>query len=239
MPRANIFAWRDGAGWLVLSGGGEAASEVEALALAKVPPGEPIAYVWAAGDIDHADRHLAALEDSGAPTGYLVDVQTEDDDTIRARISDAGLIILGDGPELGALRGGIAGAAADGMATAYARGSVILGIGAGAAVLGAKYAGKDGTLRDGLGWLEHAIIVPHYEPARDAATIRALLTQVPDALGLGIAQDSALAFGGAVESWGETEMSVTLGAAFKIITPTAPESESETVSDPDDDQGEL
>ena len=66
MPRANMIRWRDGAGWLVLSGGGDIQSaetgEIEAEALARVAAGDPMAYIWAAGDVETADKHLEALD---------------------------------------------------------------------------------------------------------------------------------------------------------------------------------
>src|SRR3954454_22039840 len=104
MPRTNVISWHDGAGWLVLSGGGNfetgETGDVEVEVLARVEAGAHIAYIWAGGDIETADNHLLALYDLGAPTGYLVDILTEDDDTIRSQIADAGLIIVGDGPDV-------------------------------------------------------------------------------------------------------------------------------------------
>src|ERR1041385_2863589 len=114
MPQTRVIRWRDGAGWLVLSGGeSETAegSEIEAETLARVPAGDPLAYVWAAGDVETADRHLATFEELGAPTGFLVDVLTEDDDTLRRQLADSGLVVIGDGPNLDGLRSGILGAA--------------------------------------------------------------------------------------------------------------------------------
>src|SRR5260370_3100809 len=102
MPRANMIRWRDGAGWLVLSGGGDIESaetgEIEAEALARVAAGDPMAYIWAAGDVETADKHLEALLDLGAPTGYLVDVLTEDDETVRGQLPVPGLTVLRDSP---------------------------------------------------------------------------------------------------------------------------------------------
>ncbi|MHB8628081.1 MAG: type 1 glutamine amidotransferase family protein [Aggregatilineales bacterium] len=219
MPRANVFQWHAGAGWLILAGGGAGSGtvgEVETLALGKATPGEPIAYIHAAGDVETADQHLAALEDAGAPTGYLVDVQTEDDDTLREQLAQAGLIIVGDGPNPGALRNGLVGAALDGIGEAFGRGSSILAIGAGASVFGQKFRSGE-QLRDGLGWLQRAIILPDYAPERDAPTMRALLIQYPDSFGLGIGVDSALAFGsgsGEVEAWGTRQLSLMIGAAL-------------------------
>lgn len=232
MPQANIFKWRDGEGWLILTGGGESGDEIESDALAKVAAGDPMAYIWAAGDVETADRHLTALDELGAPTGYLIDVMTEDDETIRAQLEQAGLIILGDGPNVGALRSGIVGAAVDSIGKAYERGAIILAIGAGAAVLGQCYlahpqplsASREGSqvaagstaLKPGFSWLERAILLPSYEQERDAAQLRAALAQQPECFGLGLSAHSALAFSpdGNVETWGERNISVILGAAF-------------------------
>jgi cyanophycinase-like exopeptidase len=212
MPQANVIRWRDGAGWLVLSGGDTSdTGDIEADALAYVHAGDPVAYVWAAGDVETADKHLTALEDLGAPTGYLVDVLTEDDDTIRRELAHAGLVLVGDGPNAKGLRAGLLGAALDGITAAFERGAVVLGIGQGAAILGSFMTGQAG-----IGWVEGAIIVPHYDQDDAPAHLRELLQQHPQAYGLGIARGSALALGpsGEVEAWGAGKVTVTLGRNF-------------------------
>jgi hypothetical protein len=215
MPQANVIRWRDGAGWLVLSGGGDFASgetgDIEANALARVHAGHPVAYIWAAGDVEAADEYLVALDDLGAPTGYLVDVLTEDDDTIRRELSVAGLVIFGDGPNLKELRSGLPGAALDGIGTAFERGAVIMGIGQGAAVLGSFLEEQTG-----LGWVEGAIIAPEYDRDGVPERLHNLLLKHPDAYGLGIGTGSALALGpdGQAEPWGKRQVTVKLGRGF-------------------------
>lgn len=216
MPQANVIRWRDGAGWLVMCGGGDFASgetgEVEAEALTRVQPGDPIAYIWAAGDVETADKHLAALDDLGGPTGYLVDILTEDDDSLRQQLSVAGLIVLGDGPNLRELRSGLLGAALEGVSAAFERGAVILGMGQSAALLGSWLEDLEG-----IAWVEGAIIVTSYEHPDQPARLRQLLLSHPNAYGLGIGIGSALALGpgGEVESWGEPKVTVTLGQSFR------------------------
>jgi cyanophycinase-like exopeptidase len=216
VPQASVFRWRDGAGWIVLSGGdatgdfkGSAAGDIEGRALEHASAGKPLAYIWAAGDVETADRHLAALEELGAPTGYLIDVLTEDDDTIRSEIEDAGVIVLGDGPDANKLRGGLLGAAIEAIGEAHTRGAVILGIGQGAAVLGALLDDQKG-----LGWLENGIIMPNYGATEAPDRLREMLRKHPESVGLGLNAGSALAFGpdGQVESWGERQITITLGA---------------------------
>lgn len=220
MPQVNVLRWRDGRGWIVLAGSGAPLGDqdgvdldVEAQALTRIAYGEPIAYIWAAGDADTADRHLALLDEMGAPTGYLVDVVTEDDASIRAQLDEAGMIILGDGHAPETLRAALLGAALEGMQAAYARGAVILGIGAGAAALGSFLEGADG-----LGWIENAIIMPDYDlDGRDIA-LRTLLEAHPSAYGIGIGSRSALALGGRgqIEVWGERKVTILLGSALRL-----------------------
>ncbi len=212
MPKKNIIRWRDGAGWLVLSGGnestGDEAESVEATALARVQAGLPLAYIWAASDVETADKRLSALDDLGAPTGYLVDVLTEDDDTIRRELGNAGMIILGDGPNTQELRSGLLGSALEGMSAAFAAGAVILGVGKSAAVLGSFLDDKAG-----LGWIEGAIIVPAYDQPGTAEYMHSLLLKHPNTYGLGIGTGSALVLGpnGEVETWGKRQVTIKLG----------------------------
>jgi hypothetical protein len=212
MPKANVIRWRDGEGWIVLSGGGDFDSadsgHIEASALAKIQAGDPVAYIWAAGDIERADEHLTALYDLGAPTGYLVDILTEDDDSLRNQLKEAGLIVLGDGPNLKALRSALPGVALDTIAAAHDEGAVILGIGAGAVVLGAVAGDKNG-----IGWVENALITPAYENASVSLSMRQTLEQQPDLYGIGISTGSALMLGpnGEVEALGNKQVTIALG----------------------------
>ena len=186
MPQANVIRWRDGAGWLVLSGGGDIESaevgEIEAEALARVPAGDPVAYIWAATDVETADKHLTALEDLGAPTGFLVDVLTEDDATLREQLAVVGMVIIEDGPNVTELRSGLLGAALEGINAAYERG---------------------------------AVIVPHYDAEVESVRMRDLLTAHPQSYGLGIGTGSALALGpnGEVIAWGKQQVTVALNSS--------------------------
>jgi hypothetical protein len=182
------------------------------MAINKCPPGLPIVYIFAAGTIEAADQHLTALDDAGATTGYLLDVTAEDDDTIRDHLRDAGLVILGDGERIGALRGGLSGAAIETLESAYGRGAVIFGIGVGATLLGQFYLNENGELKAGYGWLSGAILIPE-SATIDAARVSTLLAQHPDCYVIRLARETALVFGGAgqVERWGAHPMGITLG----------------------------
>ncbi|RPJ01000.1 MAG: hypothetical protein EHM39_03970 [Chloroflexi bacterium] len=218
MPQATIFRWPSGLGWLVLSGGGPLDSDdntsIEAAVLTRTVSQGPLAYIWAASDLESADRHMDLLSDLGARTGYLVDVLTEDDSTLFRQLSEAGIIILGDGPRQETLRDALAGSALRGIEEAFVQGATIYAVGASATLLGA-YVVEDGELKPGYRWLEHAAILPGYTAER-AEFLHGVVQQVPDGYGLGLGHGAALAFGplGEVEVWGNQAITITLGKNY-------------------------
>ena len=216
MAQHSIFRWKDGGGWLVLSGGGDSKSEamldIDAAILRRTISHNPLAYIWAAGDIESADRYLEHIEDLGGRTGFLIDVITEDDETIKNQLNEAGIIVLGDGENLKRLSSGLAGAALEAISNAYANGATIYGQGRAAAILASwvNFSGKD--LSPGLGWVEGAVIVSGYNEDH-AADVKQWLQDLPGAYGIGLGAGSALALNaeGDVEIWGEQKVTVLLG----------------------------
>lgn len=218
MPQVNIFKWRPGSGWIVLSGGGDPVGgdvqAIEAAILTRTLSQGPIAYLWAAGDVDAADRHMDALRDLGARTGYLVDLVGEEDDVVYRDVNEAGVIILGDGPSTHTLRDALAGIALSAIEEAFDRGATVYAAGASAGMLGAAFVER-GTLYDGFGWLSSAVIMPGYT-ADQAADLRAWVRGVPDGFGLGLGPGAGIAFGprGEVEVLGNGGVTVSLGQRF-------------------------
>ncbi|MCQ3931603.1 MAG: hypothetical protein DPW16_14185 [Chloroflexi bacterium] len=215
MPQSSIFRWREGEGWLVLAGGGDArtpdAVEILSEVLARTLSEGPLAYIWAASDVEEADNFLAWVGELGGRTGYLMDVAAEDPEFVMQQLSEAGIIILGDGPNVESLRSALTGAAMAGIRQAYASGATILGIGAGAAMMG--YAILDGLeSQRGFNWLEQALVLPNYDE-QQAELMHRFLAEYPDTYGLGLTQGSAVAFlpTGAVEVWGNKRIVVSLG----------------------------
>ncbi len=215
MPQSSIFRWREGEGWLVLAGGGDArtpdAVEILGEVLARTVSEGPLAYIWAASDVEDADNFLAWANELGGRTGYLMDVAAEDPEFVMQQLSEAGIIILGDGPNLEALRSALTGAAMAGIRQAYEVGATIFGIGAGAAMMG--YAILDGQeSQRGFNWLEQALVLPNYDE-QQADLMHRFLAEYPDTYGLGLTQGAAVAFlpTGAVEVWGNKRIVVSLG----------------------------
>ena len=127
MSEANsVLTWRSGNGWLVLSGGPDSLSEIRAQALTRMTLVGGAAYISLDDDDDDVLEDLGEL---GGPTGYLVNVLLEDDDTIRARLKEAGLVLLPDNVDPEVLRSALMGAAVEAILDAFERGA---GGGAGA-----------------------------------------------------------------------------------------------------------
>lgn len=219
MPQANIFRWRSGRGWMVLSGGGAWDSEdittIEAQLLLRTLSQGPIVYLWAAGDIETADAHMDSLRDLGARTGYLADILTEEDDVLFKQISEAGVIILGDGPNQTLLGEALSGVVLRGIDEAMSQGATVYAVGASAALLG-MYQVADGELAAGLDWLKQAIIVPGFHPD-DSESLRQWVFAYPEGYGLGLGDGAALALGpeGEVEVWGSAQITVLLGSKYQ------------------------
>jgi hypothetical protein len=220
VPQANVFQWRTGIGWLVVTGGGALDSEdnlsIVAAVLSRTVSQGPLAYVWAASDVESADRHMDLLRDLGARTGYLVDVLTEEDDELFRQLNEAGIIILGDGPRQEIVRDALVGAAMRGIEESFSRGATLCAVGASAGLIGA-YAAEGDTLVPGFGWLTNSIILPEYTPDQ-AERLRSAVLHVADGYGygVGLGAGAALAFGprGEVEAWGNKAITVSLGQRY-------------------------
>lgn len=213
MPQQSVLRWPDGEGSLILSGGISEAGEggqVEADVLARAPVGEPLVVIFAAGDIDTAEIELERLNDLGASSGYLLDVMTEDDETIKAQLRDVGLIVISDGGQPDRLRSALVGAAAEAIRAAYQAGAHILGVGAGVQVFGTIFPNN----KQGLNWIENTAVLP-IRSDDDSAVLNDLITGLPQAVGIGIAPGSALVLqgNGTIQLLGNREVTIRLSAA--------------------------
>ncbi|MCU0476458.1 MAG: hypothetical protein MUC99_10165 [Anaerolineae bacterium] len=209
------LTWPDALGWLVLSGTSEGDGAVRAEVLQRLKPEGGVAYL---GLRESAlDAVMDDLDDLGAPTGYLVNILTEDDDQIRASLREVSLIVLDSEEDPQRLYETLQGAAIEAVRAAYERGAVVLAEGQAAGLLGAYWRDRRGVLREGLGWLREAFVCPDLP---DREQLRAEAVEVferhPEALAVGIPTGAALALGvgGHLELWGDRPVAVTFGPGF-------------------------
>lgn len=215
MSAQTGIEWIAGDGWLVLAGGTAESNDLRVEALHRIGLDRGFAYLGlneAAGDAEIAD-----LEDLGAPTGYLVNVLIEDDETIRRSLRDVGLIVVDGEADPRRMLDSLRGAAAEAMREAYEHGTLILAEGPVASVFGACLVDENGTLVDGLGWISDTLILPgHGQHSEVREIARGVFDRRPHTLAIGISNGSALALGPSakLEIWGDNPVALTLGPGF-------------------------
>jgi hypothetical protein len=218
--RSSIFQWPDGAGWLVLSGGGnfrKGESEgVDTRMILRGAADGALAYVWAASDLDTAEHYLTYIADLGGRSGYPVDIVSEDDASLNSQLGEAGLIVVGDGNQGMRLYNALHGPAIQAILAAYLNGALIMGVGVGAEVFGSWFLRGGDDPRPGFGWLSNALL--QVSPAHPTThkPRRELFQREPLAYSVELGQDSALALGpeGQVELWGKRQIAVSLGQGY-------------------------
>ncbi len=215
MARNQVIRWLDGRGWLILSGGGGADTPLRAQALGRMDADGGVACISFAQSPDASERVLADLEDLGAPSGYIVDVMAEDDQTLISRLAEAGMIVVEGGASAEDVRAALLGAAVEGIRSAYMNGAVVLAEGVSATAFGAWVPASGGIL-NGLAWLEAALVVSGAAGQGESRLIRSVLAGHPEGIAIGVGAGSALALGpdGQVEAWGQAEVAITLGARY-------------------------
>lgn len=207
MPTQSVFHWLDGRGWLIFSGGAD--DDIRALALGRTAADGGVACVALSGD---PDALLDDLADLGAPSGYIVDVFGEDDDSIQDKLSQAGLIIIVGGENPSEVRGVLRGVALDGILAAYQNGAIILLEDNPAMAFGSWIIGDE--IEPGLEWLEGAAVLTGVDNAGHYAL--PIFEAQPSAIAVAIMPGSALALGpdGQIENWAQRQVTIALGPAY-------------------------
>lgn len=208
----HILRWPAGQGWLVLSGGSDELSTIRAQVLRKAKPEGEVAYIGLS--VDDADDIMEDMAELGAPTGYLVDIVTEDDDTIHSELKDVAVIVLTDEHPPSEVHSALKGAALNAIRAAYEAGAVILAEGSSASLFGGVYVSEADEAVTGVNWLENAYIVPEMTSMQQSELARsALVTQSATiVVGIGVGSALALGPGGLVETWGQRQVSIGLGS---------------------------
>lgn len=216
MASNSVLHWLDGSGWIVLAGS-ESHDEIRALALGRAAADGGVAYVVLGNhNLAAVEETLSNMEDMGAPAGYMVDILAEDDLTIRNRLGEASVIVIGDTDQVADLRSSLTGAAITGIQDAFQNGAVVLAQGLSTMLFGAWLIG-DASLDTGFKWLRNTFIIPGSVGDAAETGVHQLLEQQPTAIAIHIGPGSALALGpaGEVQPWGKREVKITLGQSFQ------------------------
>ncbi len=211
MSRSSVLEWPDARGWLVLAGGPDSA--VRGRAIQRMGAGGVVVYINTGHGSDSIQEDM---DDLGAPTGYTLDILTEDDETIQQQMADANLIVMGGEDSATDIRSAVIGPVATAIKQGLERGAVLLCEGNAAAIWGTWMVDEAGTALPGLEWLPRSIVVPGVTSAAENPMATRLLAEHPNALLIGPGHTSALALGpdGSVEAWGARQVMIALGREY-------------------------
>lgn len=214
MAAGNVFRWKEGNGWLVLSGGTGNASEIRAQVLGRASAEGGVAYISLNPEDDSV---LDDMDDLGAPAGYLVDILREDDETIVKQLQESSIIVIQDSSDIISLLSALRGAAEQGLTLAYERGTIVLVEGLAAHLFGTWVIADTSEPISGLSWLAEGLILPGITSIADSEIAQQVLKANPTAIAVGIGSRSALALGPEqqLDVWGDREITVGLGSAYK------------------------
>lgn len=217
MSARAALSWLPAHGWLVLAGAAGGSEAIRARALSVAAADGAVAVLACAGENAAVAGVLDEFEDLGAQSGYIVDAFVEDDETLRSLLAEAGIVVVGAVSDAAQLREALTGAPGAGIRMAWQRGALVLLEGLAAMHAGAWLLCDDARFERGLAWLPGALVLPGMRDAGASPAVRALLTEQPAAVALGIGPQSALALGpdGALEIWGAQQVSIVLGPAWQ------------------------
>jgi len=219
MPARAAVRWQEARGWLVLSGDASGSEGVRARALTIAAGDGPVAILPCGGDNEAAGHTLEEFEDLGDRPVYLVDALTEDDDSLRASLSNAGMIVVTCARDPILAHDALSGATSEGAFSAWEAGALVLLEGPAAMCGGAWVMTDDREFRDALAWLPGTLVLPGTVDAAASEAARQLLDREQQGVALGIGENAALALGpsGELEIWGRQEVSIALGAAWQAV----------------------
>ena len=210
MTTATPFTWLNSNGWLVLSGEPDALGEIRARALSRYNGASDIAYISLASDL--GDALMDDMAELGAPSGYLVDLDENDNNEIYDRLSAAGMIVIEADRNVEALGRLISQTIASALKSALERGALILFEGAAASIAGERRLNAQGEWTAGLNFIQNALISPNAACDAQDAVLPVEHGAPPEIPVMVFAPGAALALGPArqIETWGDGEVTISL-----------------------------
>lgn len=218
MSRQLPLSWLESNGWLVLSGSADRLSEIRALALGRCDAGGAIAYVSLADDF--GDALIDDMVELGAPTGYLVDLQDQDNNAIHDRLSNAGMIVIEPGQDITVLKRLMTQTVVHGLKEALNGGALVLLEGLAATLAGSWVLSESGDMAAGLQFVGDVLILPDARSLSECTEAQAIFAVQPDAICIAIERGAALALGpnGEIETWGERAVTFSFGSPLREAT---------------------
>lgn len=206
------FSWLESNGWLVLSGSKDSLSEMRAQALTRVNADGAVAYISLSGDL--GDSLMEDMAELGAPTGYFVDLEDDDNNAIYERLSTASMIVIEPNDSIYVLRKLMSQTVIRAMKEALNLGALILCEGIASNVMGELIMTEDGQISKGLSFVNNVFISSDVDSILDSMDMQRVYETEPQTVFIGIPQGSALVLGpeNYIETWGENQVTISLGS---------------------------
>lgn len=203
--------WLPSNGWIVLSGRADPLSEIRAQALSRQNASGAIAYISLADDL--GDALMDDMAELGAASGYLVNLEEQDNNEIYERLSGAAMIVVDAADQGDRLIRLLRRTAIHALKEALNCGALLFFEGEAAATAGEFILTRDDRIESGLNLLQNALVATDIGSLAGDDALRAARDELPDAIFLGLATGAALALGpeGQIETWGERQVAISLG----------------------------
>jgi hypothetical protein len=214
------FSWLESNGWLALSGSADRLSEIRAQALSRVNVDGFVAYISLADDA--GDSLMDDMVDLGAPTGYFVDLENDDNNTIYERLSTANMIVVEPGDSIDLLKKMITQTVIQAIKEALNLGALILFEGLASNLAGEHIVTVDGQIKKGMRFVNNVYISSDVESILDVEDVQKIVTVAPETVFIGIQCGSALVLGpnGTIETWGEKRVTISLDTGLDDSDPS-------------------
>jgi len=209
------FSWLESNGWLVLSGSKDTLSEMRAQALSRLNVDGAIAYVSLAGDL--GDSLMEDMAELGAPTGYFVDLEDDDNNAIYERLKDASMIVIEPGDDIFTLKRLMTQTVIRALKEALNLGALILFEGLASNLMGEHIITLDGQVIKGLSFVNNVFISANVDSILEIVDMQRIYETAPQTVFIGIPYGSALVLGpsGHIETWGDKQVTISLGSGLE------------------------
>jgi hypothetical protein len=207
------FSWLESDGWLVLAGSKDTLSEMRAQALSRLTADGAIAYISLVGDL--GDSLMEDMADLGAPTGYYVDLEEDDNNEIYERLSTAGMIIIEPGDDVSYLKKLMTQTVIRAFKEALNLGGLIMFEGIASNLAGEHIITSDGQIIKGLAFVNNVFISSDVDSILEIVDGQKVYETAPQTVFIGIPYGSALVLGPSehIETWGEKQVTISLGSS--------------------------
>ena len=208
------FNWLESNGWLVLSGSKDTLSEMRAQALSRLNVDGAIAYISLAGDL--GDSLMEDMAELGAPTGYFVDLEDDDNNAIYERLKDASMIVIEPGDDVLTLKRLMTHTVIRALKEGLSLGALILFEGIASNLMGEYIVTLDGQMVKGLAFVNNVFISSNVDSILDVVDMQAVYATAPQTVFIGIPYGSALVLGPDryIETWGDRQVTISLGSGL-------------------------